>query len=520
MSVKRPMGCETEYAVLDAGDSHANPVRLSFDVVAGAATPDTAPIRWDYRREDPINDARGYRLERAAARSDMLTDAPQLQITNTVAPNGGRIYVDHAHPEYSSPETTDPFAALRYDRAGDLLMLEAARRASASTGRRIRLYRNNVDGKGSSWGSHESYQIDRRVPFDVLAALMTAHFVSRPIFCGSGRVGLGERSETAGYQLSQRADYFHARMGLQTTFDRPIINTRDESHSTDGYRRLHVIVGDANRMDVPQVLKLGTTGMVAWMAEHADEAGFDLAALLDDLSLADPVEALHTVSHDLTLRAPLPLERGGATSAWRIQVRLRTAVYEVAAAVHGTDSTGEPLWPDEPTSRVMAMWGGALADVARVARAGDDERLGMADEAGRLEWLLKWQVLERLRIRRGCGWDAPRLRAMDIAWAALEPGESVFAAVSSKAVRLMDDAERARCAAEPPSDTRAWFRAELVRRFPADVVAASWASVTVRGGDGLLHDIDMSDPLGHGEREFANIVQTADDIDAVLASLR
>ena len=47
------------------------------------------------------------------------------------------------------------------------------------------------------------------------------------------------------------------KVGLQTTFDRPIINTRDESHSTDEYRRLHVIVGDANRMDVPQALKLG-----------------------------------------------------------------------------------------------------------------------------------------------------------------------------------------------------------------------------------------------------------------------
>ena len=56
----------------------------------------------------------------------------------------------------------------------------------------------------------------RSVPFDQVAKLMTAHFVARQIFTGAGRVGIGERSETAGYQLSQRADYFHMKVGLQT----------------------------------------------------------------------------------------------------------------------------------------------------------------------------------------------------------------------------------------------------------------------------------------------------------------
>ena len=74
---------------------------------------------------------------------------------------------------------------------------------------------------------------------------------------------------------------------MQTTFDRPIINTRDESHSTDEYRRLHVIVGDANRMDVPQALKLGTTSMLLWLLEHADMAEIDLNEALGPLTLAD-----------------------------------------------------------------------------------------------------------------------------------------------------------------------------------------------------------------------------------------
>ena len=151
---------------------------------------------------------------------DLLTDAPQLNITNVIAPNGGRIYVDHAHPEYSAPETTDPFEAVRYDRAGDLIMRAAAAKASETTGRKIVLHRNNVDGKGASWGTHENYMMLRSVPFDLVTRLMTTHFVSRQIFIGSSRVGIGEHSENAGYQLSQRADYFHMKVGLQTTFDR------------------------------------------------------------------------------------------------------------------------------------------------------------------------------------------------------------------------------------------------------------------------------------------------------------
>ena len=489
MSVRRIMGIETEYGVTDEHAAHANPVELSFAVVDAAATlAGRRHIRWDYSGEDPVNDARGYRLERANARPDMLTDAPQRQIVNTIAANGGRIYVDHAHPEYSSPETTGPLAALAADRAGDRMMLAAAR----STGRPIGLYRNNVDGKGASWGSHESYQVDRAVPFDTLVALMTPHFVTRQLYTGTGRVGLGERGETSGFQLSQRADYFHMRVGLQTTFDRPIVNTRDESHSVPGLRRLHVIVGDANRADVPEALKLGVTSMLLWTAEHAGAVGYDLGALTGALALADPVAAIHAVSHDLTLATPLALEDGATTTAWAIQVRLRAAVYDVAARVHGTDITGEPLWPDPETRTIMALWGQALEDLARVRHDDDDERLGMGAAATRLEWLLKWQVLEGLRRKGGRDWSASALAAVDIAWGALEPDRSIWAKVASRSTTLADDAA-IDAAAHAPDDTRAWLREALVERFGAHAVAASWRSATLRRADGSLATIDMSD---------------------------
>lgn len=521
MSVRRVMGTETEYAVSRRDGVAANPVRLSFDVVGAAANESNRHIRWDYRQEDPVNDARGTRLERAAARPDMLTDEPQLNIVNVIAPNGGRIYVDHAHPEYSAPETTDPFEAVCYDHAGDLIMHAAAEEAGRLTGQPIILHRNNVDGKGASWGSHENYMMLRSVPFEIVARLMTVHFVSRQIYTGAGRVGIGEHGEIAGYQLSQRADYIHTRIGLQTTFDRPIINTRDESHSTDTYRRLHVIVGDANRMDVPQVLKLGSTSMLLWLAEHADEAGYDLAGLLDQLALDDPVTAMHVASHDLTLAEPLPLAHGGTMTAWQMQVTLRAAVYAAAAVIYGTDTSGEPVWPDRQTRSIMAMWGQALADTGAIRHADDEQRMTMGDEARRVEWLFKWQLLEKLRRRlpqtpresaddrtdarvglstavcADSRWNDPKIKALDLSWGSLDPATSVFDKLRSHTERVCTDAQTIHAMEYAPDDTRAWLRAEIVKRYPEQVVAASWSHITVRTH---CDETDATDVYGNASR--------------------
>ncbi|KAB7789098.1 depupylase/deamidase Dop [Bifidobacterium cebidarum] len=511
MSVQRVMGTETEYAVSLKGAGHYNPVQLSFDVVNGAADRHSSTIRWDYRQEDPVNDARGTRLERAAARPDMLTDSPQLNITNVIVPNGGRVYVDHAHPEYSAPETTDPFEAVRYDHAGDLIMQAAAERAAAATGTPIVLHRNNVDGKGSSWGTHENYMMLRGVPFNQVARLMTLHFVTRQIYAGSGRVGLGEHSERTGYQLSQRADYIHAKIGLQTTFERPIINTRDESHATDEYRRLHVIVGDANRMQVPQALKLGTTSMLLWLLEHAEEADFDVETFLSGLELADPVAAMHTVSHDLTLSAPLPLERGGETNAWLIQLKLRQAVYQVAALVDGSDTAGEPAWPDKPTTSIMAMWGQALADVAAIRHAADDDaRLALSDEARRVEWLAKWQLLEKMRRKiagaahsAANGWNDPRLKAIDLAWAALDPKTGIFTKLSARTEQVVRAEDIAAAVQEPPENTRAWLRGNLVSRFGGEIAAVSWSRLTARDAQSVERE-DSAEFYGNASHAAAS----------------
>src|SRR5659263_359637 len=340
------MGIETEYGILQPGRPGANPMLLSSHVVAVHATAREsarARARWDYDDEDPLHDARGFRLQRASAHPSLLTDepttpapsgdGPQLLArsgveeyddpgaANVVLTNGARLYVDHAHPEYSSPEVTGPLDGVRWDRAGELVML-ASVRALASTPAMpdVSLYKNNVDGKGATYGTHENYLVDRAVPFVDLAARLTPFLVTRQVFTGAGRVGLGQRGEEPGFQLSQRADYIEAEIGLETTLRRPIINTRDEPHADpERWRRLHVIIGDANLLEVATYLKLGTASLVLWLIELAvtdGGAGGALAAI-DRLALRDPVHAVHVVSRDVALTERLELVDGGLEVARR-----------------------------------------------------------------------------------------------------------------------------------------------------------------------------------------------------------
>lgn len=516
MRVERVVGTETEYAILDQGGSGANPIRLSSALVRAAVIPALSHIRWDYGLEDPVNDARGGRLPRSLADPGILTDSPQATLTNILAPNGGRIYVDHAHPEYSSPETIDPFQALAFDRAGDLLMASAAQEAKVEGRGGLRLYKNNVDGKGASWGTHENYLMDRAIPFDQVAALMTIHFVTRQIYTGSGRVGLGAESKEEGYQLGQRADYLCSLLGLQTTFDRPIINTRDESHSTASTRRFHVIVGDANRMDVPQVLKIGTTSMLLGLLEDAQEAGYDLDSLLKRLALADPVRAMRTVSRDLSLGKGLKLSNGRKVTALEIQEYLYRAVCQVGRGMYGSGRDGQPDWPDQTTCALMTLWRQVLEDLELVQHADEDRRMAMDVQAGRLEWLLKWQLLENLRRRRSIhSWGDPRLAALDIEWARLEPGHDLPSRLSSRIQKEVDLKTVQESRDQGPTGTRAWLRSFLLHSCPEAVRFVSWSRVILarpQGDEQGTLMVDLSDPLEHTRADCLELLEHYEDI--------
>src|SRR5919199_2816197 len=308
MSARRVMGIETEYGVSAPGDPTANAMLMSSQVVNAYAAPlgtRAGRARWDYEDEAPLRDARGWELSRESADPSQLTDVQDDPgLANVILTNGARLYVDHAHPEYSSPEVTNPRDAVLWDKAGERVMLAAARRLASAPGLpKVNLYKNNTDNKGASYGTHENYLMRRETPFADIVRYLTPFFVSRQVFAGAGRVGLGQDGTGVGFQVSQRADFFEVEVGLETTLKRPIINTRDEPHaSADRFRRLHVIIGDATMCEVATYLKLGTTALVL---ELIEEKGFSA-----DLWVDRPVAALHAVSHDPALKATLRLLDG------------------------------------------------------------------------------------------------------------------------------------------------------------------------------------------------------------------
>ncbi|MGH3455974.1 MAG: depupylase/deamidase Dop, partial [Nocardioidaceae bacterium] len=347
MSVRRVMGTEVEYGISVQGQPGANPMLASTQVVNAWANAgrQARRARWDFEEESPLRDARGFEMTRDAADPTQLTDE-DLGLANVILTNGARLYVDHAHPEYSTPECTNPLDVVRWDKAGEAVMRRASALASqVPNGPTIVLYKNNVDNKGASYGAHENYLMDRATPFGDIVEHLIPFFVTRQVFCGAGRVGLRQDGSEHGFQISQRADYFEVEVGLETTLKRPIINTRDEPHADPSkYRRLHVIIGDANQAEIATYLKLGTTALVLAMIEAR--------ALPGTLGIERPVAELRSVSHDPSLSHLVRLKDGREMTA----VQIQWAYFEQAKAF--VERSGEV---DEVTADVLDRWESVLS---------------------------------------------------------------------------------------------------------------------------------------------------------------
>ena len=369
------MGTEVEYGISVPGEPGVNPVISSTQVVlayaASVAAPRARRPRWDYEVESPLRDARGYDLSALFGAAE--PDVDDIGAANVILSNGARLYVDHAHPEFSAPEVTNPLDGVLFDKAGERVMEAAARLAAALPGSKpIQMYKNNVDGKGASYGTHENYLCSRDTPFPAIISGLTPFFASRQVFAGAGRVGIGPSGQTEGFQLGQRSDYIEVEVGLETTLKRGIINTRDEPHAdADKHRRLHVIIGDANLAEIATYLKLGTAALVLSMIE----SGWALPAV----ELAHPVAAVHQISHDPTLKVTVPLVDGRRFTGLDVQRAYHEAAAKYVEAEYGADV-------DEQTRRRA----GPLDQRARPARrrsAGPGRRARLAGEtapAGRL----------------------------------------------------------------------------------------------------------------------------------------
>ena len=467
MTIPTIMGTETEYGISVKNARDPDPVAASTLVVNIYKDRGIKGITWDYDQESPLMDARGFV-------SEGDTDIPDHEnnsLINDVLANGGRYYVDHAHPEYCTPECTNARDLVKYEKAGDLI-LDLSRLAAQEllpANQEIIIYKNNSDYKGHSYGAHENYLMSRNVPFQDIVDGLTPFLVTRQPITGSGKIGAENGAAETDYQISQRADFFETEVGLSTMVARPIINTRDEPHADEMlYRRLHVIVGDSNMSEFSIYLKVGITSIVLQLIEQS--------VVADKFRLADPVLAIKTVSRDLTCKEPLALEDG---RKWT-PIEVQREYLELAHKHIPTENLSEVV------HNVMETWEFVLDRL-------DEDPMSLDRH---LDWVIKKRLIDAYRRRHSLTHSDHQIRMLDLQYHDIRPNKGLYARLlkNGRVERLLKHEEVVQAINNPPVDTRAYFRGMCLQKYPNEIHSASWNSMIFCTDDSSLDKILMDRP--------------------------
>lgn len=464
MKVNSLFGIETEYGITVEGAGAQDLVAASREVVK--AYPGRSAQGWNYRAEDPRADQRGFRVERL---SQDPTDAqfdtpasrpmtPSEDRCDRILQNGARLYNDHGHPEYSTPECADLRALVAHDKAGERIILECARAYEKRTSRATEIFKNNTDFHGASYGTHESYLLQRQVPWERVVETLAPFLATRIIYAGAGKVGIEEKGASQpGYQLSQRADYFSVLQSVDTLHNRPLVNTRDEAHGdARRFRRLHVIAGDANMSEYATALRVGTLNLVVALIERD---------WVCPVQLRDSVRAIKQISRDTTYKWMVEDTDGGQISAVDVQRVYLRAAQELA--LPGSE------W-------ILGEWQDTLDALAQ-------DPYSLAD---RLDWVAKKLLLDDFVEAEALDWtrDLATLQSLDLAYHNVDTEAGLYyGLVESGAMTTLvteEEIERARCHA--PTNTRAALRGWLVQRFSDKARKAAWGGMSFEDENGPL----------------------------------
>src|SRR5580698_5619084 len=325
-------GIETEIGIARDQDENLDVVAESMALVR-SATKSGVLMRWDYECEDPHADMRGFHVEELRQDSDEAhyfaqDSARELSFveikSDLVLGNGARFYNDHAHPEYCTPECGTLAELVAHDRAGERILSRCARKLSEERGGTVRLYKNNTDFRGHSYGCHENYLLPRSLSWEKLARGIQAYLVTRQIFAGAGKFALEEEDKflSPGFQISQRSDFFSELQSVDTMQRRPIVNTRDEPHANPNlFRRFHVIIGDANMSPFSTRLKIGATALVLEALARSPKRVYPV--------LADPLRALVSISRDSKFHWDVTLHDGQCSNGLALQREYWQAVNDL-----------------------------------------------------------------------------------------------------------------------------------------------------------------------------------------------
>jgi Pup amidohydrolase len=457
-------GIETEYGITRDGAENLDVVAESIALVRSAMAPGVR-MKWDYRAEDPHADARGFKVDELRQDYDeanyFAQDARReltfTEIKSDLAlRNGARFYNDHAHPEYCTPECSKLDELIAHDRAGERIVMDCATRLSAERGATVRIYKNNTDFRGHSYGCHENYLLPRSLSWDGLARGIEAFLVTRQIFCGAGKFAVEEEDRFLAprFQISQRSDFFQIRQSVDTMQKRPLINTRDEPHANpDKWRRFHVILGDANMSPFATRLKVGTMALV--LEAMAREPELELPGL------TAPVAALKSISRDRDYQWPVTLADGSPSTAIDVQ-----RSYLQAVRSHCDLSQPDCQW-------TVGEWERTLNDL-------EADYLRCAD---RLDWVAKQNLIREFQKAQGLADDDPWLRSLDLEFHRLDPDEGLYYALegAGEIVGVPDSGMVAAAVNGPPESTRACVRGKCIEKFGDKVLAAQWDHLILKG---------------------------------------
>jgi proteasome accessory factor A len=504
--MRRLCGVETEYGIQVDEVEDMDVVVESMELIRCYLHQDFVAI-WNYALENPRLDMRGFEVDEL--RNDVdetlhLQKDRQRQIplkdlkSDLIIHNGARLYNDHTHPEFSTPECYGLNDLVAVDRAGERILLQCARRRTNTRGAGVvRLYKNNTDFEGHSYGCHENFLLNREMPFQQVIDGLLPFVVTRQIFAGAGKVGVEQdkKAPAATYQLAQRSDFFEVIASVDTMHRRPLINTRDEPHAdADRYRRLHLIIGDANMCEYATALKVGSAALAIDLLEAGE---------LPAVELADPIGALKDISRDESRRWPVALAGGGSSSALEIQ----TAILAAAERLY--------RGRDEETDWVLAEWRGTLEALGR-----DPQEL-----VGRLDWVTKKWLLDAFAASEGLDWEKPEdrtwLQSQDLEYHNIDPAEGLYLMLEEQGQveRLVTEEDILVAMVDPPRDTRAYFRGKALQKFSAEVRSLNWDSIEF-ALNGRAQVVDLKGCVDEETAAYYNeVLDAAANVEELLARL-
>ncbi len=479
MNPLRLFGIETEYGITREDQQDVDPVVESMELVRAHLVGEFEQ-QWDYRGEDPHEDQRGFRV--SGLQQDKEEDEYVKQDayralsfhemkSDLVLQNGARFYNDHTHPEYSTPECRTLIDLVAHDRAGERVVQQAANQRNHEIGSdAVQLYKNNTDFHGHSYGCHDNYLVARSIPFEQLQAELIPFLVSRQVIAGAGKVGAEKQEQgyqPGEFQLSQRADFMEAELGVDTMFNRPILNTRDEPHADrTKYRRLHLILGDANMCEYATALKVGTTRVVLDLIDQR---------VAPRVELEDPVRAIQALSRDSELKTQVNLKDGSSLSACQLQSIYLDAAHKAFSGC------------DEETDWILYEW-------AKVLNLLEQDRPSLV---GYLDWVTKLSLLERFRVEEQLEWSDPWLASLDLEYHNVSPDRGLYLGLEAEGLvqHVCSEEDILRAMREGPIDTRGGIRGLCVKQFGRHIHSVQWEHVQFKSEIGSLKTLDLNDAV-------------------------